>query len=120
MPLGQKIAPACRLCRVYGLEAAWRLDLRRTRRPGRSGLFICGRHHAHGVLRRHDGKLAMRDGALLFIASDSFLSWNMFVSDIAYSDVLIMGTYYVAQFLLAGSIRHQSGAAHGKRDVTIQ
>lgn len=59
-------------------------------------------------------------GALLFIASDSILSWNMFVSDIAYSDVLIMGTYYVAQFLLAGSIRHQSGAAHGKRDVTIQ
>ncbi|GIO30264.1 MULTISPECIES: lysoplasmalogenase [Paenibacillus] len=52
-------------------------------------------------------------GALLFIASDSILSWNMFVSDIAYSGVLVMGTYYTAQFLIAGSIRHRLRASGG-------
>ncbi|TYP69381.1 lysoplasmalogenase [Paenibacillus methanolicus] len=44
-------------------------------------------------------------GSLLFLASDSILSWNMFVSDIAYAGPLIMITYYAAQFLLAGSLR---------------
>ena len=43
-------------------------------------------------------------GSLLFVISDSILSWNMFVSDIAYSNVLIMTTYYAAQFLIARSI----------------
>ncbi|REE68120.1 putative membrane protein YhhN [Paenibacillus taihuensis] len=44
-------------------------------------------------------------GSLLFLASDSILSWNMFVSDISYSGVWIMTTYYVAQFFIASSIR---------------
>lgn len=43
-------------------------------------------------------------GSLLFVISDSILSWNMFVSDIRYSGVWIMTTYYAAQFLIARSI----------------
>ncbi|MGY6211250.1 lysoplasmalogenase [Cytobacillus firmus] len=43
-------------------------------------------------------------GSILFVISDSILSWNMFVADIVYSDVLIMATYYSAQFLIAGSL----------------
>lgn len=44
-------------------------------------------------------------GSILFTISDSILSWNMFISDIANSGVLIMTTYYTAQFLIAYSIR---------------
>ncbi|MGG3506296.1 lysoplasmalogenase [Paenibacillus lautus] len=43
-------------------------------------------------------------GSLLFVISDSILSWNMFVVDIRYSDIWIMTTYYAAQFLIARSI----------------
>jgi alkenylglycerophosphocholine hydrolase len=43
-------------------------------------------------------------GSILFVISDSILSWNMFVSDIVYSDVFIMTTYYSAQFLIADSL----------------
>ncbi|UOE53394.1 lysoplasmalogenase [Bacillus sp. CMF12] len=43
-------------------------------------------------------------GSILFVISDSILSWNMFVSDIVYSDVFIMITYYSAQFLIAESL----------------
>jgi uncharacterized membrane protein YhhN len=45
-------------------------------------------------------------GSILFVISDSILSWNMFVSDITHSGVLIMTTYYGAQFLIATSIRN--------------
>ncbi|CDN45541.1 Lysoplasmalogenase [Paenibacillus sp. P22] len=48
-------------------------------------------------------------GSLLFMLSDSILSWNMFVSDVAYSGYWIMLTYYAAQFLIAGSLRPGSG-----------
>lgn len=44
-------------------------------------------------------------GSLLFLASDSFLSWNMFIADISRSDIWIMSTYYAAQFLIASSLR---------------
>lgn len=43
-------------------------------------------------------------GSLLFVISDSILSWNMFVADIRFSNVWIMTTYYAAQFLIASSI----------------
>ncbi|MBP2242067.1 putative membrane protein YhhN [Cytobacillus eiseniae] len=43
-------------------------------------------------------------GSILFVLSDSILSWNMFVSDIPNASILIMGTYYTAQFLMAKSI----------------
>lgn len=44
-------------------------------------------------------------GSILFVLSDSILSWNMFVSEIPHSDILIMTTYYIAQFLIAHSLR---------------
>jgi len=44
-------------------------------------------------------------GSLLFVVSDSILSWNMFVSTVPFSGPLIMTTYYTAQFLIARSIR---------------
>ncbi|MEB6549593.1 lysoplasmalogenase [Heyndrickxia sporothermodurans] len=44
-------------------------------------------------------------GSILFVISDSILSWNMFVANIPYSNVLIMTTYYLAQFLIAHSAR---------------
>lgn len=50
------------------------------------------------------GNLKAAIGALLFVISDSILSWNMFISKVSYSEVLIMSTYYTAQFLIAGSI----------------
>jgi len=62
------------------------------------------------------GNLWATAGSILFVISDSILSWNMFVSAIPYSDVLIMTTYYSAQFLIAGSlvslgnsVRHEEG-----------
>lgn len=45
-------------------------------------------------------------GALLFIVSDSILAWNKFIADVPYSGILIMATYYGAQFLIATSIHH--------------
>lgn len=40
-------------------------------------------------------------GSLLFVASDSVLAWNMFVAPVAFSHLLIMSTYYGAQFFIA-------------------
>ncbi|WP_307266083.1 lysoplasmalogenase family protein [Peribacillus sp. V2I11] len=36
--------------------------------------------------------------------SDSILSWNKFIDDVAFSGPLIMLTYYAAQFCIANSI----------------
>ncbi|MDQ6418867.1 lysoplasmalogenase [Paenibacillus sp. LHD-117] len=47
--------------------------------------------------------------ALLFMASDSILAWNKFVSDVPWSGVLIMATYFSAQFLIASSIAGGKG-----------
>ncbi|MBQ0141159.1 MAG: lysoplasmalogenase [Kurthia sp.] len=43
-------------------------------------------------------------GALLFLLSDSILALNMFVTDIHYSTLLIMTTYYIAQFMFTISV----------------
>lgn len=52
------------------------------------------------------GHLLAVVGSLLFVISDSILSWNMFISPVPYSGVFIMTTYYSAQFLIAMSIRY--------------
>jgi uncharacterized membrane protein YhhN len=44
-------------------------------------------------------------GGVLFVISDSILSWNKFIDDVPYSGPLIMLTYYAAQFCIANSIR---------------
>lgn len=43
-------------------------------------------------------------GAILFLLSDSILALNMFVTDIQYSTLLIMATYYSAQFMFTISV----------------
>lgn len=40
-------------------------------------------------------------GAVIFVSSDSSLAWNRFVAPIPLAGFVIMGTYYVAQFLIA-------------------
>src|SRR5699024_6356102 len=50
-------------------------------------------------------------GAVLFILSDSILAWNRFVEEVEFSGILIMSTYYLAQFALATSLR--------KREETV-
>ncbi|WP_253735842.1 lysoplasmalogenase [Paenibacillus sp. FJAT-26967] len=49
-------------------------------------------------------------GSVLFIVSDSILSWNMFIEGVSHSGIWIMSTYYTAQFLMARSI----GAQHAE------
>lgn len=44
-------------------------------------------------------------GALLFIVSDSALAWNRFRNSLPASSLLIMSTYYLAQALIALSVR---------------
>lgn len=43
-------------------------------------------------------------GSILFIISDSVLSWNMFISGFTSAHEIIMLTYYGAQFLIAHSL----------------
>lgn len=54
------------------------------------------------------GNLYAIFGSLLFVISDTILSWNMFISDVPYSHFLIMATYYSAQYCIASSIRRTS------------
>lgn len=44
-------------------------------------------------------------GSLCFMLSDSILAWNMFVTSIDASSLLIMSTYYGAQFCFSRSLR---------------
>ncbi|MCR8659585.1 lysoplasmalogenase [Paenibacillus endoradicis] len=44
-------------------------------------------------------------GSLCFMVSDSILAWNMFVASIDIASLLIMSTYYGAQFCFARSLR---------------
>lgn len=39
-------------------------------------------------------------GALIFALSDSFIALDKFVAPLQYRDFLVMGTYYLAQFLI--------------------
>lgn len=56
---------------------------------------------------RTGSKLAII-GAMCFIASDSVLAINKFITDVPYSHILIMATYYVAQLLITLSITQYS------------
>lgn len=50
------------------------------------------------------GNLYAICGSLLFVISDTVLSWNMFISDVSHSHFWIMTTYYAAQYCIASSI----------------
>ncbi|MDM5361492.1 lysoplasmalogenase [Peribacillus sp. ACCC06369] len=69
------------------------------------------------------GNAAAIIGGVLFVISDSILSWNKFIEDVAFSDPLIMLTYYTAQFFMARSIR-MSPSFHlskgSKRELPIK
>lgn len=39
-------------------------------------------------------------GAMLFVVSDFVLAWNMFVEPVSNAGIILMGTYYAAQWLL--------------------
>ena len=54
------------------------------------------------------GNLYAICGSILFMISDTILSWNMFIAEVPYSHFLIMSTYYSAQFLIATSIGKSS------------
>ncbi|NQX63071.1 lysoplasmalogenase [Paenibacillus qinlingensis] len=53
-------------------------------------------------------------GSFLFLISDSILSWNLFVSPVFFADILIMTSYYSAQFIIA-----RSAALPEKREVKV-
>lgn len=50
-------------------------------------------------------------GSLLFTASDAILAWNKFVASVPWSGVLVMVTYYSAQFLIAHSLQTVAGTS---------
>lgn len=58
-------------------------------------------------------------GALLFMASDSVLAWNKFISEVASSDVIIMTTYYAAQFCIAACIGHKARTAPKQKAMIL-
>ncbi|WP_286232219.1 lysoplasmalogenase [Neobacillus mesonae] len=66
------------------------------------------------------GNIFAAAGSILFVISDSILSWNMFISSIAFSDVFIMTTYYFAQFLIASSLSfHKDAEIYATTDFIL-
>lgn len=64
------------------------------------------------VIRKREAVLAAL-GALFFLVSDSFLAFSRFHGGYALANILVLGTYYVAQWLIAMSVgqRQQRCAA---------
>ena len=56
-------------------------------------------------------------GAVWFAASDSILAWNKFVSTVPYNRLAILGTYWLAQALLAFGLSHRLPYASKRRRV---
>lgn len=53
--------------------------------------------------------LFVQIGAIIFIASDSMIAWNMFYRQIPMAGLLIMTTYIIAQYLIVtGLMQHRS------------
>lgn len=48
-------------------------------------------------------------GALSFVFSDTLLAWNMFIEPVSWASFGVMISYYLAQFLIAASIRENRG-----------
>ncbi|WP_445393781.1 lysoplasmalogenase [Stenotrophomonas maltophilia] len=44
-------------------------------------------------------------GALLFVASDSLLAWDRFAGGLPLASLLVLSTYYAAQYAIARSVR---------------
>ncbi len=48
-------------------------------------------------------------GALLFVASDSLLAWDRFAGGLPLASLLVLSTYYGAQYAIARSVKQQRG-----------
>ncbi len=48
-------------------------------------------------------------GALLFVASDSLLAWDRFAGGLPLASLLVLSTYYGAQYAIARSVKQQKG-----------
>lgn len=48
-------------------------------------------------------------GALLFVASDSLLAWDRFGGGLPLASLLVLSTYYAAQYAIARSVKQQKG-----------
>ncbi|HEL5400818.1 TPA: lysoplasmalogenase [Stenotrophomonas maltophilia] len=48
-------------------------------------------------------------GALLFVASDSLLAWDRFSGGLPLASLLVLSTYYGAQYAIARSVKQQKG-----------
>jgi uncharacterized membrane protein YhhN len=61
-------------------------------------------------------------GALVFMLSDSLLAWNRFMVPLPYAAVAVLGTYYVALWLIARSVdaRPASTATAATRGETAR
>lgn len=44
-------------------------------------------------------------GALLFVASDSLLAWDRFAGGLPLASLLVLSTYYGAQYAIARSVK---------------
>ncbi|PJA52002.1 MAG: lysoplasmalogenase, partial [Candidatus Marinimicrobia bacterium CG_4_9_14_3_um_filter_48_9] len=45
-------------------------------------------------------------GALTFVFSDSVLAWNRFKTAWSFGRPLVLGTYFLAQYLIASSLNY--------------
>lgn len=48
-------------------------------------------------------------GAVLFVASDSLLAWDRFAGGLPLASLLVLSTYYAAQYAIARSVKQQKG-----------
>lgn len=48
-------------------------------------------------------------GAVLFVASDSLLAWDRFAGGLPLASLLVLSTYYAAQYAIARSVKEKMG-----------
>ena len=65
-------------------------------------------------IRRTPGAAIAAVGSLFFMASDSSLAVNRFVAPYAGAAVVVMATYYAAQFALALSVGKGAGVTEAR------
>lgn len=73
--------------------------------------------YVRALTSRSAGKWMAAAGALLFVVSDAVLALNKFHARFAHAGLWILGTYYVAQWLLAASACQTSPGLTEKHDA---
>ena len=116
------------LCLGYGAFAAWLLW------PGLDGVLHAAVPLYIAVLATMAGQAIGRalwlrahrqphapaaqlaaSGALVFMLSDSLLAWNRFMTPLPWSAVGVLGTYYLAMWLIGRSVDAQAGRSTSAR-----